>query len=319
MLTRQTSALSILLFVGGCTSRGGEAGTGGIDASGCARRGSLCFDPNWADWPMPNLAADVADGAPNLENLEDNGDGTVTDGVTGLLWQQAATLNLYAWSDAVAFCSALVLAGRTDWRLPSAIELVSIVDYGQSNPNINGTYFPDAPPAALWSSSFGPTYAWKVDFSDGNTATADVTATYNVRCVAATGRHPLTRVPRWEDLRSPAELSPTTRRSSFGSRPRRRPSIPGRSPRPIVPAGAQGWQAWAGAFRPSGSFRRSSTPSRMGDPRADLTAFPDTPSAGFWSSSPAAGAPSLAWLVNFYDGFASKYDITTGVDVRCVR
>ena len=60
-------------------------------------------------------------------------------------------------------------------------------------------------------------------------------------------------------------------------------------------------------------------PSRMGDPRIDLTIFPNTPSAGFWSSSPAAGAPSFAWLVNFYDGFASKYEITTGVDVRCVR
>lgn len=60
-------------------------------------------------------------------------------------------------------------------------------------------------------------------------------------------------------------------------------------------------------------------PSQMGDPRIDLMAFPNTPSAGFWSSSPVAGAPSLAWLVNFYDGFASKYDTTTGVDVRCVR
>ena len=198
MLTRQTSLLSILLFVGGCTSRDGAAGPGGIDASGCAKvaadacgtglvcdrhEGARCFDPNWADWPMPNLAADVADGAPNLEILEDNGDGTVTDAVTGLMWQQAATLDLYAWSDAVAFCPTLVLAGHTDWRLPSAIELVSIVDYGQLNPSINANYFPDAPASAFWSSSFGPGYAWKVDFSDGNTATGDGTATYDVRCV----------------------------------------------------------------------------------------------------------------------------------------
>jgi hypothetical protein len=60
-------------------------------------------------------------------------------------------------------------------------------------------------------------------------------------------------------------------------------------------------------------------PSRMADPRVDLTAFPSTPSAGFWSSSPVAGSPSSSWLVNFYDGFASAYDATTMVDVRCVR
>jgi Protein of unknown function (DUF1566) len=60
-------------------------------------------------------------------------------------------------------------------------------------------------------------------------------------------------------------------------------------------------------------------PSRMADPRIDLTAFPTTPSAAFWSSSPVAGSPSLAWLVNFYDGFANTYDKTTMVDVRCVR
>ena len=37
---------------------------------------------------MPNSAADVANGAPNLAHLVDNLDGTVTDLVTGLMWQQ---------------------------------------------------------------------------------------------------------------------------------------------------------------------------------------------------------------------------------------
>jgi hypothetical protein len=132
---------------------------------------------------MPNLAADVSEGAPNLEDIADNGDGTVTDHVTDLMWQQAVSTTLYTWSEAVAFCPTLVLAGHTDWRLPSAIELVSIVDYGESSPSINGTYFPSAPAASFWSSSVGPTYAWKVNFGDGSTSTDDVTKTYNVRCV----------------------------------------------------------------------------------------------------------------------------------------
>jgi len=144
---------------------------------------SACVDPNWAEWPMPNLPADVTAGAPNPASVADNGDGTVTDNVTGLIWQQTVAPSLYAWSDAVALCPTLTLAGHTDWRLPSAIELVSIVDYGQAAPSISGTYFPATPSAAFWSSSFGPTYAWKVDFNDGSTSTEAVTALHNVRCL----------------------------------------------------------------------------------------------------------------------------------------
>jgi hypothetical protein len=144
---------------------------------------SACVDPNWAEWPMPNLPADVTTGAPNPASVADNGDGTVIDHVTGLIWQQTVGPSLYVWSDAVALCPTLTLAGHTDWRLPSAIELVSIVDYSQSAPSISGTYFPATPSAAFWSSSIGPTYAWKVDFTDGSTSTDAVTALHNVRCV----------------------------------------------------------------------------------------------------------------------------------------
>jgi hypothetical protein len=144
---------------------------------------SACLDPNWAEWPMPNLPADVTAGAPNPASVGDNGDGTVTDNVTGLVWQQTVAPSLYAWSDALALCPTLTLAGHTDWRLPSAIELVSIVDYGQAAPSISGTYFPATPSAAFWSSSIGPTYAWKVDFNDGSTSTEAVTGLHNVRCV----------------------------------------------------------------------------------------------------------------------------------------
>lgn len=59
--------------------------------------------------------------------LVDNGDGTVTDYATGLMWQKADNGKLYDWKDALAYADTLSLAGYTDWYLPNAKELESIV------------------------------------------------------------------------------------------------------------------------------------------------------------------------------------------------
>lgn len=182
---------------GGTTSSTGgtTSAIGGTTANGCStcsiglvceRYDNACLDPSWDEWPIPNSQADVTAGAPNGESYTDNGDGTVTDNVTGLMWQQAVPSTNYTWANAAAYCPTLTLAGHSDWRLPSVIELVSIVDLGQSSPSINGTYFPNTPGNSFWSSSpvaGSPSYAWGVDFYYGDTGYVDVSSTANVRCV----------------------------------------------------------------------------------------------------------------------------------------
>jgi hypothetical protein len=59
----------------------------------------------------------------------DNGNGTVSDLATGLMWQQADDGEARNWEDALAYAEGLELAGYNDWRLPNAKELQSIVDY----------------------------------------------------------------------------------------------------------------------------------------------------------------------------------------------
>ncbi len=61
-------------------------------------------------------------------DLVDGGDGTVTDLATGLTWQQADSGSTLDWEDALAYCEGLELV-HSDWRLPNAKELQSIVDY----------------------------------------------------------------------------------------------------------------------------------------------------------------------------------------------
>ena len=58
-----------------------------------------------------------------------NGDGTITDQATGLMWQQDDNGAGVDWEEALATCDALNTADYDDWRLPNAKELQSIVDY----------------------------------------------------------------------------------------------------------------------------------------------------------------------------------------------
>lgn len=62
----------------------------------------------------------------------DNGDGTITDKATGLMWQKADSQKGLNWQDALQYSENLSLAGHDDWRVPNAKELQSIVDYTRS-------------------------------------------------------------------------------------------------------------------------------------------------------------------------------------------
>jgi len=88
----------------------------------------------------------------NPPSYMDNGDGTVTDANTGLMWQQgeAGSMN---WEDAITCCEGLSLAGYTDWRLPNIKELESITDDSLYNPPIETNYFPEAHTSHYWSST----------------------------------------------------------------------------------------------------------------------------------------------------------------------
>ena len=65
-------------------------------------------------------------------NLIDNNDGTITDLATGLTWQQTDSNKGLNWQEALHYSENLTLAGHSDWRLPNAKELQSIVDYTRS-------------------------------------------------------------------------------------------------------------------------------------------------------------------------------------------
>lgn len=130
----------------------------------------------------------------------DNGDSTITDTSTNLLWQKCATglsgsscstgsASSQSWSSALNTCKALTLAGKS-WRLPNVNELRSILDYATTGPVIDATAFPGTPSSAFWSSTTTATNAanaWRVDFSGAltnYTQGQSKSSALAVRCVA---------------------------------------------------------------------------------------------------------------------------------------
>jgi hypothetical protein len=65
-------------------------------------------------------------------SFTDNGDGTVTDAATGLMWLQDDSGTGMSWGEALDWAEELESAGYSDWRLPDAKELQSLVDYSRS-------------------------------------------------------------------------------------------------------------------------------------------------------------------------------------------
>ena len=116
---------------------------------------------------------------------QDNGDGTITDLATGLIWKQCAeglsgpgcttgTSQTFTWHAALQHAEAAVFAGSSLWRLPNNKELASLRERRCYTPAINTTLFPNTPSSGFWSSSpstYNSSYAWLVNFYYGYVST----------------------------------------------------------------------------------------------------------------------------------------------------
>ena len=131
------------------------------------------------------MAGDDASFTFDPPSYTDNGNNTITDNVTGLQWQKWDAGTTSAWDAANTYCSGLSLAG-TGWRLPTHLELMSIVDYGKHTPAINSTYFPSTLSYYYWSSTISASDSmsvWIVNFFDGFVIDDVKTYPHYARCV----------------------------------------------------------------------------------------------------------------------------------------
>jgi hypothetical protein len=95
-------------------------------------------------WPTPRFT--------------DNGNGTITDNLTGLMWEKAPSNTIQDWADSITYANDLTLAGFDDWHLPNINELESIFNSGAEDiiAWMESQGFEDVPSGVFWSST---TYA----------------------------------------------------------------------------------------------------------------------------------------------------------------
>jgi hypothetical protein len=147
--------------------------------------------------PMPNPSGSCSDRTIPASNPDgaysENGDGTVTDTRTGLMWKRCAegetwnagtctgTASMFPWEGALGQAATTHFAGHSDWRLPNVKELRTLVEECRRGPAINSTIFPETPSSFFWSSTPGiyvwdgnpwvqhQIISWGISFDDGRT------------------------------------------------------------------------------------------------------------------------------------------------------
>ena len=142
----------------------------------------------------------------NEPRFVDNGDGTVTDRQTGLMWEQKVpgrgclqcVHRTEDWHSAMGDWLSEVngfvdgppfsqsgLGGHSDWRVPNIVELQTILDCNSNFPCLDPVLGPKPSCSSWWTSSTTaniPTSAWGVSFRRGNVLAASKD---NRRCVRA--------------------------------------------------------------------------------------------------------------------------------------
>jgi hypothetical protein len=76
-----------------------------------------------------------------INDYQDSGDGTVSDRATNLMWSQDDSGFGMLWGDALEWVQQKnneSYLGYSDWRLPNAKEMQSILDYDRA-PSATGT------------------------------------------------------------------------------------------------------------------------------------------------------------------------------------
>ncbi|MBF0622341.1 MAG: DUF1566 domain-containing protein [Magnetococcales bacterium] len=147
-----------------------------------------CFDDSWAEITCDGSGHDgeyqkgVAASSPRFT---DQGDGTVLDAQTGLVWLKNSTcLTSISWNDALTSASTMAdgTCGLTDgstagqWRMPNFVELESLMDMGQGTPTLEAGHPFEVPGNSyFWTSTYfakDNSKAWTIDTNYGYPSSA---------------------------------------------------------------------------------------------------------------------------------------------------
>ncbi len=252
-----------------------------------------------------------------------NGDGTVTDITTGLMWQKTDGGEMI-YDNALAYCKNLALGGYRDWRLPQGMELFSINSFDHLNPAMDTTYFTKTRAEYWWTSekrADDTTKVWVVNAGGGigahpktETISAGGTKYFHVRAVrdpisttfsvsrfADAGNGTITDHYTglvWQKFQSPDSL--TWEQALAYSKS-------------TALAGKTDWRV------PNIKELQSLNSPALLKPSFNKTWFPAVLAGNYWSSTSMYLTAAKAWDLNVEYGIVSYSDKTLKENVLLVR
>jgi hypothetical protein len=289
---------------------------------------------------MPNPKGS---GLPNPASYTDLGNGAVLDNLTCLAWEMAPLATLDTLANNTARCASLAserFAGYDDWRLPTRVEMASLVDFTKTSGDAIDAIFPTEPhgyyrTGSDWYETITKQntsgYAWIYNMGSGLTSNAYAgTSNAYVRCVRGNGTGEAidafaVEPPNhyaiangevtdnytglvWQQMFSSATMPWSSAASTCSS----------------LKLNGRVWRV------PSLNELASIVDEALVGPAVNRTAFPATAYCGsgnwYWASASYVGNPSDAWGINYCDGFTGYNSGASGAwnyfpsaYVRCVR
>ena len=268
--------------------------------------------------PLPPSNSPAAAAA----RFTDNQDGTVTDPVTGLMWQQtdAGPMSI---EEAQQFARKLNLAGHTDWRLPLPMELFCIMDHRLHGPAMNTRWFPASAARYWWTETTRPDASgkyWQVNTGGGIGAHAKTEAInaggenpVHIRCVR--GPSPWKSGPQ---LTKNPDGTVTDQTTGLVWQQKLHTQVATWDEaqnlcRDLQLAGHSDWRL------PSIRELRSISNDRLAQPSLDPDIFSGAASVPCWSATTQQNRPERAWFVDFTSGLVTYRDKTEQMQVLAVR
>ncbi len=241
----------------------------------------------------------------------------IRDNVTGLLWEvKTATVgdDPLSWRDAWDYVDGLTLGGYGDWRLPTAGELHSIVNYGISHPALFEEYFMHIQPFCYWTSTTvaaGVSPAWSLCFERGELKPADEWEVCRTIAVRSDSLVP------FYDLVDNGDGTVT---DAAGGLMWQQTSM---EPADWMNALSISEELYLAGFDdwrlPTIKEIQSIIDYETSNPATFLYVFPDTAASGYWSSTTDSGKPGDAWNADFGTGSIQTAGKDEKLYIRAVR
>ncbi|MEI7423602.1 MAG: DUF1566 domain-containing protein [Prolixibacteraceae bacterium] len=256
-------------------------------------------------------------------SYKDNGDGTVLDNVTGLMWQKGDGGEMI-YANAATYCKSLTLGGFSDWRLPTSHELFGLNSYDNVNPALNTSIFTKTTAEYWWTSDVRADDAnsvWVVNAGGGvgahpktETLSAGGPKRFHTRAVRVpvavsfpavhfkdNGDNTITdnyTGLTWQKLQSLNTLTWEEALSYATS---------------LTLTGKTDWRV------PNVKELQSLNDEKLYKPSFNKSFFPNVLSGNYWSSTSQVNATNRAWDLNVDYGIVSYSDKTIKENVICVR